>query len=197
MTRLTVLLLVLTTATGFGWWALAGPELETEPYAAPVAASPATRPVVPPNLIPESAPLPDKYEALIRRNLFAVGRMASLPRYRQGQEPPRPEDQFVLRGIMHQSGQFTALIEDLSTQQIRRLQAGEALATGVLSEVSFDGLRYRCQGNDTRVVVGQKLSGSMAVDPVVAKPARSRSDGNDRDNDRSRERSRSEDKASS
>ncbi|QOV88112.1 hypothetical protein [Humisphaera borealis] len=201
MTRTTGLLFAVMLATGIAWWAMAGVNPDGVAGAPPAVAPglPSTRPTINPLPALEPLPLPDKYKPLLNRNLFAVGRSSTSARSRQEAVAPVPEDRFALRGIMHQSGQFTALIEDTSTRQVRRLFAGESIARGRLSDVSFDGLRYEAEGRDTRVAIGEKLSGALAIDPVVAKPEKHKpaDEATPAEGERHRERSKSAEKVAS
>jgi len=136
-----------------------------------------------------SAPLPDDYHVLLKRNLFTVGSRPQISaRYSRA---TLPEDQFVLRGILHQSGRYTALIEDLSTRRVSRVVAGDTVARGTLRQVSFDGLEYQADGRPLQISIGQKLSGVAMADPVIAARPTKGSDGDrkgDRDRDRDRDR---------
>lgn len=161
---------------------------------APSAASPAqqTRAFKP-------RPLPPEYHVLLKRNLFFSGSKQSQTAGRQQRGAATPEDAFVLRGIMHQSGQYTALIEDLATREIRSLVIGDSVARGTLRHVSFNGLEYLAEGRRTRVSIGEKLTGveappaAVAVKaskPVEAKPSEEKRRDRDREKGKGEEDAR-------
>ena len=99
--------------------------------------------------------MPRDYDVLLRRSIFGRGTARVAAERPAG---PPPEGRWVLRGVLHQEGRFTAFVEDLSARTLRRLRAGDKLAPGG-SRAWLDGLAYEAASDDAGHI-GQDLRGN-------------------------------------
>lgn len=119
--------------------------------------SPTTRSV---ELVLDPRPdLTGVYRILLTRSIFAANHMVL------DQRPgslSMPERQLALRGLSLEDGIYTAFIEDTISHSISRVAIGEAIARGLVAEITLDSLHYQYQGSKTEVKIGQTLEGFPA-----------------------------------
>ena len=91
--------------------------------------------------------------------------------------PPRPEASLVYRGYINDGGQSTALMEDTNAHSAFTVGVGGAVATGHVTDITFDALDYVSRGHTTHVTVGQSLDGVAAPAGADAAPTSAPSPG--------------------
>jgi hypothetical protein len=110
--------------------------------------------------------LPGEFGALLTRSIFARGRPAPPPGAGQG-GPQGPEAGLGLRGVGLQDGVFMALIEDVAAKSVKRIKAGEPIASGTIKSIDLDSVVYEGGGGKTtKVAVGQNLLGAPLPPPA-------------------------------
>jgi hypothetical protein len=77
----------------------------------------------------------------------------------------------VLRGVVLDTGDYTAILEDPTTHQIERVKEGGPLAGGHAVHLTLRGFDYAAEGKVTQVAMGQNLHGQAVAAPVVPPPA--------------------------
>ncbi|GMV95862.1 MAG: hypothetical protein HRF43_13155 [Phycisphaerae bacterium] len=108
----------------------------------------------------------ERYEVLSERNIFLRERRRRREERPQSRpySPPRPvEESYALRGVVFEEGLFRAYIENLRSGEMLRVQVGDALLRGVVSEIQMDAIEYDQGGRRTWIEIGQTLTGSQAV----------------------------------
>lgn len=105
---------------------------------------------------------------LSERNIFLRDRRGPRSYYtpRTTYYTPRAsstDDAIVLTGIVQQGPDCVAFFENTQTGKTLRLQAGDPLGKGRVAMISFDTVHYACDGNLTRVSVGNNLSGKAVT----------------------------------
>ena len=129
----------------------------------------------------ESAALPDPYEILLKRSIFAAGgKSAQTVALAVEPQPHAPVALLALRGIRQQGNRFTALLEDLSTGRTVDLRAGDPLAEGRVIEITLHALKYVVGGRSVGVKVGQTLNGADAPESSAVAPAAPSSPSHDK-----------------
>jgi len=129
----------------------------------------------------ESAALPDPYEILLKRSIFAAGgKSARTVALGIEAQPHAAAALLALRGIRQQGNRFTALLEDLSTGRTVDLRAGDPLAEGRIIEITLHALKYAAGGRSIGVQVGQTLNGADAPESSTASGAAPSSPSHDR-----------------
>jgi len=73
-----------------------------------------------------------------------------------------PEGQLALRGVSLDDGVYSAFIEDTISHSVLRVVSGQAIARGLIAEITLDALRYQREGSKTEVKIGQTLEGFPA-----------------------------------
>ncbi|MDB5299211.1 MAG: hypothetical protein JWO87_874 [Phycisphaerales bacterium] len=151
------------------------------------AAAPATQPApAAATVIPAPKPLSDPYKIVVIRPIFS--RERPRPAWitnsngggsSRGGPDTRPgtggfassssEASVALKGVSLEDGVYTAFIEDSVTRETRGLHAGEAVARGMITAMSLDGIDYATGGRVLRISIGQTLDG--ATPPAPAYPS--------------------------
>ena len=99
------------------------------------------------------------YRILLNRSIFAANHMVL------DQRPGQlggSEGQLALRGVSLDDGVYSAFIEDTISHSVLRVAAGQAIARGLIAEITLDALRYQREGSKTEVKIGQTLEGFPA-----------------------------------
>lgn len=107
-------------------------------------------------------PKPDltgPYRILLTRSIFAANHMVL--DQRPGQVGG-PEGQLALRGLSLEDGVYTAFIEDTISHSVSRVASGQAIARGLIAEITLEALHYQREGSKTEVKIGQTLEGFPA-----------------------------------
>lgn len=132
-------------------------------------------PPAPPAVPGQTSGLPDGYEILLARSIFAPQVTAAAGAHGRAPGPSlAPESAFAFRGVSEQGEHFTALVEDTSSGKTVPLRTGDPIARGRITQVTLHTLEYETAGKIRRVEVGQTLSGTdlpVAVAPAAADAA--------------------------
>lgn len=123
----------------------------------PVTNVPTTRPVA--FVVDPKPDLTGTYRILLTRSIFAANHMVL------DQRPGQlggPEGQLALRGLSLEDGVYSAFIEDTINHSVLRVAAGQAIARGLVAEITLDALHYQREGSKTEVKIGQTLEGFPA-----------------------------------
>jgi hypothetical protein len=116
---------------------------------------------------PRPADFRDRYEILTERNIFLRNR--ARPQTRNPSTNPstgsaqvrKPEQSYVLTGIILEEGRRIAFIENTTTGTTQRLAVGDAVARGKITDVDFHSLEFEsAAGERTKVAIGKTLAGS-------------------------------------
>jgi hypothetical protein len=110
----------------------------------------------------------ERYSVLVERNIFLRNR--SRPPVRTPSTNPsggsgsqgtrRPEQSFLLTGIVLEEGRRIAFIENTSAGTTERLAVGAAVAGGKIVEVDFHHLEFEsASGQRSKVEIGKTLAG--------------------------------------
>lgn len=116
-----------------------------------------TRPVA--YVVDPKPDLTGPYRILLTRSIFAANHMVL------DQRPGQfggPEGQLALRGVSLDDGVYSAFIEDTISHSVLRVVSGQAIARGLIAEITLDALRYQREGSKTEVKIGQTLEGFPA-----------------------------------
>jgi hypothetical protein len=117
----------------------------------------------------------DPFGVLQERSIFVKGNqnVASDSRTAPVYQPTgplggKPESSLVFNGVIVVNSEANALVEDLTTHDVVNVHAGDAIAGGRVSGISFDDLAYSANGRTLHVAIGQNLEGVTAS--VAAPP---------------------------
>lgn len=101
-----------------------------------------------------------KYSVLAERNIFSRDRGRREPA--QTAEPKiqrQVHSTIVLTGVVKRGGVFTAFLEDVVTNETRKVQVGEAVDEGKVTKIEVDHIDYEKGGKTTKVELGADLGG--------------------------------------
>jgi hypothetical protein len=113
----------------------------------------------------------NEYRLLVERNVFRRDRgPRQEPRRgpRTVPAPPRPERSIVLTGIAVQGDQRIAFLEDRRSGVTTRVEAGQKIASGAVTEVQGDRIKYEAGGTALEVQIGQNLEGGLGTGAPAA-----------------------------
>jgi hypothetical protein len=113
----------------------------------------------------------DRYAFITEHNIFLRTRSRPPASRPVRVAPPRqPEQAYVLRGVVHENGEYHAYVENLDTRGMLRLRLGDVVARGRITEIAIDGIDYEQSGQRAWVEVGKSLSGGeiIATPPSLA-----------------------------
>jgi len=100
------------------------------------------------------------YSVLAERNIFARDRGRREPPQTQGPRPPaQVRTTIVLTGVVKRGDVFTAFLEDVVTNETRKVQVGEAVDGGKVTKIEIDHIDYEKGGKTTKVEIGADLTG--------------------------------------
>jgi len=140
-----------------------------------IAASDETRPA--PVAIPPSRPMSDLYRVLLVRSIFnrdhnraaaVVGRTPAAAVDPSASAAAQTEAGLTLFGVSTEDGSPIAFFKNSLDQQIIRVHVGGALARGVISAITLDGVDYVAAGTRMHVNVEETLAGGQVVAAVPA-----------------------------
>jgi len=101
-----------------------------------------------------------KYSVLAERNIFSRDRGRREPAQTAGPKIPRQtRPTIVLTGVVKRGGVFTAFLEDVVTNETRKVQVGEAVDEGKVMKIEVDHIDYEKGGKTTKVELGADLGG--------------------------------------
>lgn len=107
----------------------------------------------------------DDYRLLVTKNIFVRDRTSRGPRPDQPRPtPPAPERGMVLRGIVAQDQEQLAYIENLATNEVLRVMAGQKAGPGVVQSVGTDSIQFQAGEQVRKVQIGMTLEGKDAPD---------------------------------
>jgi hypothetical protein len=108
-----------------------------------------------------------KYQIILQRNIFS--RQRSPIRQRQLDERPRtvvtpnPESYFLLKGIVQESDQFIAFLEDSRGNGVLKLHEGDKVARGLVKNFTLDSIEYQFEDRTISVPLGRDLEGGQGA----------------------------------
>jgi hypothetical protein len=114
-----------------------------------------------------------QFAVVYEKNIFLRDRPAYNPNARDvptssPTAPRRPEESYVLTGIVLQEGRHVAFIENTDGGGTQRVLAGGAIAVGKVADLDLDALEYEAGGKRTRIAVGHNLAGAVVFTPPPA-----------------------------
>ena len=102
-----------------------------------------------------------KYELILERNMFSRQRGArhqeDVGGPRRAVAVPNPESYFRLKGIVQEDGRFIAFIEDMRSNSVLKLHAGDSVARGAIKTLTLDTIEYQLADQITTVQLGNDL----------------------------------------
>lgn len=109
----------------------------------------------------------ERYGVLVERNIFLRNRSRPPARTpttnssESGTRPSRrPEQSYLLTGIVMEEGRRIAFIENTSTSSTERLAVGASIAGGKIIDVDFHHLEFEsASGQRSKVEIGKTLAG--------------------------------------
>lgn len=114
---------------------------------------------------PESAGF-NEFAVIRENNIFVRNRRVETPRQVASSEMTpdekrrQEESSYVLRGIAIQDNTYLGVIENTRTIETKKVQIGDSIAQGKITEMALDYLEYESSsGTRTRVQVGFNLAG--------------------------------------
>jgi hypothetical protein len=112
----------------------------------------------------------NEYRLLVERNVFRRdrGRRQERQGPRTVPAPPRPERSIVLTGIAVQGDQRVAFLEDRRTGVTTRAVPGQKVASGAVTEVQGDRIKYEADGTALEVRIGQNLESGLGTGAPAA-----------------------------
>jgi hypothetical protein len=106
------------------------------------------------------------YRIVLQRNIFSRQRGPVRRTEERVERPvviPNPESYFRLRGITQEDGAFVAFLEDMRTNTVLRVRAGDSVARGVVKALDLDSLEYQLDEQTITVSMGQDLEGGQGA----------------------------------
>jgi hypothetical protein len=85
-------------------------------------------------------------------------------------QPEDPGRRFRLIGSSFSTGQWIAFIEQMDTDDIRRIAIDGEIANGTVSRIDYDRIEYTVDGEARDILIGRDLTGAEPVMPTVAFP---------------------------
>ncbi len=138
------------------------------PATHPASSAPMTRAAEPPRESSDfrARPLPQEYAPLLTHSIFVKGRQrtpsSDTPRTPVATSISTPQQRLVFSGITIVDGRPQAFVEDTATGNVSALKDGDAIAGGIVQNITFDGFDYVVADNVTHVAIGQNLTGAAA-----------------------------------
>ena len=112
----------------------------------------------------------EDYRILWERNIFSHDRGARRRQEEEARAQPkrehRPEQDIVLRGVSQQGDRWVAFFENLQSGITTRVEKGEDVARGRVTDITLDKIEYELNGQAVPVAVGQTLDGGTPEAPV-------------------------------
>lgn len=103
----------------------------------------------------------DRYQILIKRNVFSKsrGREREESRVVVQKPPPKPEAETFLVGIAEKDGELVAFFENRKTGTIQKARKDEPVARGKIASITLNNIEYDCDGKVLVVAMGNNLEG--------------------------------------
>jgi hypothetical protein len=116
------------------------------------------------------APMDKPYTVLLERSMFSKdGRSRSAPRPPTTTttapvvKPLTPEQANVFRGVLCPDDEYVAFIQNVQTEQVNVLKAGDEIAGGRIAAITLDTLNFATAGKVHEIRVGQNLAGETVA----------------------------------
>ena len=133
----------------------------------------ATAPAAVPASSREPARVPsysERYGVLAEHNIFVRDR-SSLSRSSSNHSSSpstrptiqSPEQTLALRGVVIEEGVLRAYVEDLASGRMLRLNPGDSVARGKISDIDIDAIQYESAGHRQWIAIGDDLTGHPAL----------------------------------
>jgi hypothetical protein len=113
-----------------------------------------------------ATPLHPDYQPLLGHSLFSAQRDNDKPEPETEAElaaaqakGDSQEASLVLCGVAEQGGEYTVLVEDVTSHRVSRLGVGAFIGRGRLASVNLDGVGYEVGGRIRHVRIGDDLTG--------------------------------------
>ncbi len=110
----------------------------------------------------------ENYNVVVERNIFRRDRARRPKRVSAVVEelPSRPERYIVLTGIVQQSKEHIAFLEDTRTGTTTRVRIGDSVADGKLKHITLDYVEYESNGDVAKIEIGKNLDGSVSTPAI-------------------------------
>jgi hypothetical protein len=111
----------------------------------------------------------DKYGVLWQRNIFVRDRWRSVAAPTTTEAVARPEQAFVLTGIVeveqNEAGGavLMAFVEDARAGATSRVKVGDPVARGRITQITFDSVEYEGAGHSKHIAIGMNLEGGTQI----------------------------------
>jgi hypothetical protein len=108
----------------------------------------------------------DRYQILIKRNVFSKSRGREREEARiaaQKPPPPKPEAETVLIGVAEKDGQLVAFLENTKTGAVQKVRKDDPVARGKVVAITLNSIEYECEGKTLVVGTGSNLEGGAPV----------------------------------
>lgn len=136
-----------------------------------------SKPAAPAGPPPAKQSYRERYGVLADENIFLKERprpASDVQRDREREnnsrntyKPPPPEASFVLTGVVLEEGFYRAYVEDVPHGKVLRLNVGDPVARGQLTEIAIDAVTYESPDGQSWVEVGRDFRG-QAFTSVMA-----------------------------
>jgi hypothetical protein len=116
----------------------------------------------------------DPYAVLRGRSIFVKGNQTitsdSSPSRPAGDSglANHPGSALIFNGVIMVGDEANAMIEDTSSQKVTLVKAGDLIAAGKVSEITFDSLTYEANGQQKQVSLGENMDGVVPSNSVLA-----------------------------
>ena len=115
-------------------------------------------------------PMAKPYTVLLERSFFSKdGRSRSVPRSTTtvttapAVKPLTPEQATVFRGVLCPDDEYVAFIQNVQSDQVSVLKAGDEIAGGRIAAITLDTLNFATGGKVHEIRVGQNLAGETVA----------------------------------
>lgn len=85
-------------------------------------------------------------------------------------KPEDPGRRFRLIGSSFSTGQWIAFIEQMDTNDIRRITINGEIANGTVTRIDYNRIEYAVDGEKRDILIGRDLTGAEPVMPTTAYP---------------------------
>jgi hypothetical protein len=119
----------------------------------------------------------DPYAVLRSRSIFVKGDQTITSDSSPGRSNTdsgglsgHPGSALVFNGVIMVGDQANAMIEDTGSNQVSLVKAGDPIAAGKVSAITFDDLTYEVNGQEKHVSLGQNMDGVVPATVAAAAP---------------------------
>jgi hypothetical protein len=123
---------------------------------------PTTRPAS----VPPSHAMPEQFNVLTTRSIFARNGIAIV----RSKTMPVAGPGLALRGVVLDDGGYVAIFEDAITHQTQNVREGASFGGGSIRNLTLHGFDYVAAERRVTVAIGQNLQGEFVAPPAVPKP---------------------------